>query len=212
MSTINAIIHSIWNFSIEKLKDKPVTDFTWEDWKELARAFWDVFVEGFWKRIDEFKEIWDYYGGIEWLIPIIIIAILIYFRRKYLKRDRLPDVRALAAAKDLPGLFAALGYKCNVNAMELTDENKEMAHNYANIRGSAAVALGRIGVQEAVKPLMYAIRDLDRNVRIHAARALIEIGSQESVDALCDIATEDPDEYVRNSVLEALYSKGFRLE
>ena len=55
--------------------------------------------------------------------------------------------------------------------------------NNANVRGSAAEALGQIGAV-AVEPLIAVLKDKDVNVRKSAAEALGQIGDTRAVEPL----------------------------
>ena len=75
-----------------------------------------------------------------------------------------PDVRELAARRDIPGLVEALGYKANSPYRE-----------HFSVRDEAAFALGEIGDPLAIVPLISAFDDLYS--RVSAAYALAAIGT-----------------------------------
>lgn len=66
-----------------------------------------------------------------------------------------PDIENLKAKKDVEGLLKALKYK---------KDN--------NVREKAAMALGDMGDERSVKPLIYALNDEDADIRENAAAAL----------------------------------------
>lgn len=78
-----------------------------------------------------------------------------------------PKVEKLKERNNVKGLIKALEYK-----------------KYAYVRMRAARALGEIGDQRAIEPLMRALSDSDRDVRKEAARVLGEIGDQRVVEPL----------------------------
>ena len=81
---------------------------------------------------------------------------------------------------------------------ELDDEEKD-------VRSRAAEALGRIGSDQAVEPLVKALAtDKDGSVRGRAADALGSIGSEQAIEPLVKGLATDKDRYVRGSAAEAL--------
>ena len=81
-----------------------------------------------------------------------------------------------------------------------------LRHHYALVRTDAAVALGRVGDQDAVGPLCDVLAsDPDRNVRANAAAALGKIGDDTCLPYL-KVATEDDNESVKRIAQEALES------
>ncbi len=73
----------------------------------------------------------------------------------------------------------------------------------AQLRSSAAEALGEIGSERAVEPLLSALKDAEAEVRWSAAEALGEIGSERAVEPLLS-ALKEGDEGVRSSAAVAL--------
>ena len=73
----------------------------------------------------------------------------------------------------------------------------------ANVRSSAARALGEIGSDRAIEPLIARLDDSDANVRSSAARALGEIGSDRAIELLI-ARLDDSDANVRSSAARAL--------
>ncbi|MBI5366369.1 MAG: metal ABC transporter permease [Planctomycetes bacterium] len=74
-----------------------------------------------------------------------------------------------------------------------------------NVRGEAAVALGKLGDASAVEHLTHALADVAEAVREKAAHALGILGRAEAAGALeTALAKPDEDEWVRLCVAEAL--------
>jgi HEAT repeat protein len=73
----------------------------------------------------------------------------------------------------------------------------------AGTRGSAALALGRIGDRRAVESLILALADSDTFVRESAISALGKLGDPRSVNALC-AALNDSNDFVRFDAATAL--------
>jgi vesicle coat complex subunit len=71
------------------------------------------------------------------------------------------------------------------------------------VRGSAAVALGNIGLETAIPSLLQLVEHPDIDVRWSAAKALGKIGSETAIDALLKLV-EDADSLVRRSAVQAL--------
>ena len=70
-------------------------------------------------------------------------------------------------------------------------------------RRSAISALGRLGDERAVEPLVSALQDEDRYIRREAAKALGELGSPAAIEPLI-AALGDPEGYVRRNAITAL--------
>ncbi|MEA2070511.1 MAG: HEAT repeat domain-containing protein, partial [Asgard group archaeon] len=68
----------------------------------------------------------------------------------------------------------------------------------------AAITLGEKKAQEAVKPLLRALKDQDENLRREAIRALKEIGDEEVVPELCQSLLNDTSHEVRAESAYAL--------
>ena len=74
----------------------------------------------------------------------------------------------------------------------------------ANIRYAAAAALGALGVQTAVEPLIQVLRDdADNVVRTEAARVLGMLGDSRAVEPLIDVLADAHDD-VREAASDAL--------
>jgi len=198
MSLINALLRNIWYIGIGKLADKPVADFTKEDWKELARVFWKMFTEGFWERFSEVKQIWDLYGGPEWLIPFIIIIIIIIIIYLIRKRRVTPDIDLLVKEKKIRKIIQALTFKNKEIATVDKDHLEKFKGSQAvKIRCTAAVALGKFGDPRAINHLIAALNDPDKYVRMNVVRALGKFGG-ERIKCVLKVASErDKDEFVR---------------
>ena len=80
---------------------------------------------------------------------------------------------------------------------------RHLRNTDADDRNFAANALGRIGDERAVEPLLVALRDADENVRDYAASALGDIGDARAVEPLI-AALRDADENVRFWAAKAL--------
>lgn len=96
-------------------------------------------------------------------------------------------------------LLGRTGCRSTIPALIQTLRNDEVDYP----RGAAATALGHIGVEEAVAPLIEALRDEAGNVRGSAAAALGAIGCLEAVDPLIPLLM-DEDRTVRYSCALAL--------
>jgi HEAT repeat protein len=97
-----------------------------------------------------------------------------------------PDVAKLVAKKDVQGLIKALGYQKDP---------------YGDMHRAAAKALGEIGDQRAVEPLIVALTD--ERVRITAIEALGAIGDPRAVESLI-AALKDPAYYRREAAIKSL--------
>jgi HEAT repeat protein len=86
---------------------------------------------------------------------------------------RRPNVQTLKAKQDVEGLIDALAFE---------DDH--------NVRQSAAWALGEIGTEEAVEPLVNALEDR-KLVREVAAKSLGEIGDARAVEPLISLMEDD---------------------
>lgn len=74
-------------------------------------------------------------------------------------------------------------------------------------RRSAISALGRLGDERAVDPLVSALQDEDRYIRREAAKALGELGSPAAIEPLI-AALGDSEENVRRNAITALGATG----
>ena len=72
-----------------------------------------------------------------------------------------------------------------------------------SVRSNAAEALGKIGGDKAVEPLIQALKDSDNDVRRNAAKALGKIGSDKAVEPLI-LALKESDNDVRRNEAKAL--------
>jgi HEAT repeat protein len=75
------------------------------------------------------------------------------------------------------------------------------------VRRSAAYALGGLGSEKAVEPLIGLLKDLKSSVRRIAAEALGRLGSEKAVEPLIGLL-KDPDKDVRSSAADALEGFG----
>ena len=86
---------------------------------------------------------------------------------------------------------------------------KELGAKDSYVRLSAVDALGRIGSEKAIEPLINALNtDTDSDVRLSAADALGSIGSEKAIELLINALSTDTDSYVRLSAADALGSIG----
>ncbi len=88
-----------------------------------------------------------------------------------------PNVERLVDHQDTRGLIRALDYDRD-----------------AEVRRQAAEALGLMGDEQALAPLVFCLNDEDISVRIAAARALGQIGDARAVDALTALVGQEPQE------------------
>jgi hypothetical protein len=81
---------------------------------------------------------------------------------------------------------------------------RELDNASANVRSSAAAALGALGIRTAVEPLIRVLRDdADSVVRTEAARALGALGDSRAVEPLIDALACAHDD-VREAASDAL--------
>jgi HEAT repeat protein len=100
-----------------------------------------------------------------------------------------PNVDKLKAKRDVLGLIKALGYQ-----------------QYSNVRGAAVGALGQLGDDRAVEPLIGALHDKNADVRGAAMEALTAIGVS-AVEPLIG-ALRDEDRFVRDAAAQTLGQLG----
>ena len=82
----------------------------------------------------------------------------------------------------------------------------------AEVRGTAAWALGQIGARGAPPGLIRAVNDADEDVRTRAAWALSEIGDTVAIPALRQALRTEKDGTARRAQLRALVRSGERSE
>jgi len=99
-----------------------------------------------------------------------------------------PDVKNLKEKGNIKGLIKAMGYTKPVGW---------------KVRNDAAKALGEIGDKRAVKPLVVALKDKDKDMRSSAAKVLGQIGDARAVEPLI-AGLKDKDSVVRNASARAL--------
>lgn len=98
-------------------------------------------------------------------------------------------VRELKKARDIPALLAALQSPNEMPPGRVI--GGETFH--ATVRGEAAVALGQLGVREAVDQITPLLRDRHSTVRGQAARALGDIGDSSAAATLrASLSDESP--------------------
>ena len=128
----------------------------------------------------------------------------------------IPDVAAAERRGDVASLERALGSprvaegREAVYALErlgtpeaaqaLVVALKDAYH--ASVRTQAAAALGEVGGDEALPPLVEALNDGDWGVRAAAVRALGELGRLEAADAVAELAYREPDDSPARPAIE----------
>ena len=123
------------------------------------------------------------------------------------KIERLRNVSATANVSTGVAAMVASLYALKVRA-EWVDENiLKLKDEHADVRSSAAEALGRIGDTEAVEPIIPTLKDMDRDVRWKAVEALGRIGGTKAAEELTK-ALGDEYEPVGFKALEALVKIG----
>ena len=96
----------------------------------------------------------------------------------------------------------SLGIERIVNG-KIVDKYIHLLKN-CTVRGEAAEALGEIGDERAVEPLIHALKDRDKAVRWKAAEALGEIGDERAVEPLIHALKDKDRAWVHCQVAEAL--------
>ncbi|MEC9301899.1 MAG: HEAT repeat domain-containing protein, partial [Acidobacteriota bacterium] len=107
------------------------------------------------------------------------------------------------AVVPLPGLMPGTPLPRTPSLLEFLEDP------VARVRRRSAIALGRVGLSEAVEPLSASLTDSNPAVRQMAAFSLGLIGEPEVGDALMT-ALSDPDLLVRGRAAEALSRLGVR--
>jgi HEAT repeat protein len=100
----------------------------------------------------------------------------------------------------------AIGVLALIKADSIIDSLiNDLAAKERDVRGSAASALGGIGSEKALEPLISALSsDKESDVRSRAAFALGEIGSEKAVEPLISALSSDKERDVRGSAASAL--------
>lgn len=101
-----------------------------------------------------------------------------------------PNVIKLKAARNVKALIKALRYTRN-----------------SDVRKNAASALGDLGDERAVEPLIEALKDEDKYVRKSAAEASGKLGDERLVEPLIE-ALNDEDWFVQEKAAAALGKMG----
>jgi HEAT repeat protein len=82
------------------------------------------------------------------------------------------------------------------------------SEDWESVRGAAAEALGKIGSEKAIRPLLCALKDSMSKCHYHAAQALARLGAQldseTAVEALTGDLLKSGDDWMRFAVSEAL--------
>ncbi len=125
---------------------------------------------------------------------------------------RLADGRAvtplIASLKDEPGLSSAALANIGAPAVDpLLTALRSLTDRAA--RQACVAALGQIGDERAVAPLLACLQDADQNMRAAAVRALGQIKNERALAPLIS-RLQDPDRDVRGAVAEALDSLGWQ--
>jgi HEAT repeat protein len=131
----------------------------------------------------------------------------------------LPNVKKLEAKGDVPRLIKALGSHKTAVRIAAAEALGHVGDASAvqplivalkawDVREAAVEALAHIGA-EALEPLIAALSEGDRDVRIYAAGALGQIGETRAVEPLIS-ALQDPGMLVRVAAAEALDRLGWK--
>ena len=128
-----------------------------------------------------------------------------------------PNLEKMRADQDINGLIKALGHftKGKAAIEVLVDIGKsavepliavlEKTNNKDSVRQRAASALGKLGDNRAVNPLIAALKDRNANVRQAAAQALGELEDPGAVDPLIKTLNRGGRyQYVRLAAIKAL--------
>jgi hypothetical protein len=101
----------------------------------------------------------------------------------------------------------ALGVLARIKPDTLIDSLiADLASNESDVRGSAAAALGMLGSERAVDPLITALRtDKEIDVRERAATALGEIGDKRAIEPLKE-ALQDEGEFIGEKVKDRAFT------
>jgi hypothetical protein len=124
--------------------------------------------------------------------------------------------RTLASGVPCIGLvvFLLLGLGRSARADNVDDLIHALLVDQSHkVRTQAAIVLGNIGGERAVRPLIEALRDTSDTVRGSAAASLGKLGDRRAVDALAKLKN-DASSFVQQSVAKALqalqaHDKGF---
>jgi hypothetical protein len=98
-----------------------------------------------------------------------------------------PDVVKMEGKRDVDGLIKALGYQKD-----------------AAVRREAARALGRIGDQAAIEPLIITLREKDKYVALAAAEALGKIGNARAVEPIINARSYHGEEPIFAEALQKI--------
>jgi len=82
----------------------------------------------------------------------------------------------------------------------------------AKMQTGAALSFGEIKDARAVLPLIEALQDMDRDVRMEIINALGKIQDKRALPSLTELKKNDPDKYVRKAAEEAIMSINLKLE
>jgi len=113
--------------------------------------------------------------------------------------DRLPYRSGIDLINDCQHLIA-LGDFAVEPMLECLD------HEESLVRCSAAFVLGQLKKQEALDKLRDLTQDMNQQVRLEAARAILEIGAWDSVPMLIE-GMEEEELYARNQCFQILFDK-----
>lgn len=98
-------------------------------------------------------------------------------------------------------ILRSIGEK-NENAIPILIET--LSSNFIGFRKQAAESLGEIGGNQSILPLMKALKDSDKSVRLSAALALGQIGDPVAIKNIVFAAASDWDEHLANTKGEYL--------
>ena len=125
---------------------------------------------------------------------------------KALKEDKDDWVREVAEESiGLIEMREAAAKLANGDKTTIADLTKGLKHKWVLVRRTAAEFLVKGGT-EAVEPLIAALKDVDAEVQMNAAKALGEIGDERALEPLREKLAEEKDKKVKN-VFEATIKK-----
>ncbi len=188
----------------KSLSEKTIDEVTKDDLITLFKAFFGKYKEAAIAKYQEIAEFVKLKAGVEWLIPVAVLLIIYFIRKKFRK----PDVDELAGKENVAGLIKALKYRRSQTAVVEGPDEMYQESGPVKIRCSAATALGAIRNPEAIVPLVAALKyDPDKYVRMNAIRALGNFETSLTKKAVIWASKNDPDEFVQYLAEEIVEEK-----